>query len=264
MAAIDVHTHAFPDDIAERAIAKLSAEGDWSAVGKGTVSALLESMDAADIDLSILCAIATKPDQVRGIFRWCRKIRSERIIPLPSVHPGVRKPDAWVVKIAKAGFVGIKLHPMYQDFVVDEPALDPIYAAAAERQLLVALHCGKDIAFPPDDDRAAPRRVRAVLDRHPSLRLIATHMGGWNMWEEVREHLLGTQALLETSFSLAHMPPEEATDMIRRHGADKVLFGTDWPWNDQAAEIQRVKQLDLTAPQRRAILCNNAARLLGF
>ncbi|MFP4353931.1 MAG: amidohydrolase family protein [Phycisphaerae bacterium] len=264
MAAIDIHTHAFPDSLAGRAIEKLQAAGDWQAVGDGTVDGLVASMDAADIDISVLCPIATKPDQVRGILKWCKQIHSERIIPLGSVHPRMKKPEKWVAKFAAADLPGIKLHPMYQDFIADEPLLDPIWAAAVEHDMLVTIHAGKDIAFDPEDDRASPRRLRAVLDRFPKLKLICTHMGGWQSWNEVQQHLIGSTALLETSFSLGMIDPAQAVRIIRDHGPEKVMFGTDWPWNDQAAELQKLELLDLSPRETRAVLLNNAARLLGL
>jgi hypothetical protein len=264
MAAIDVHTHAFPDEIAARAIEKLSASADWQAVGGGTVDDLLASMDAADIDVSVVCPIATKPDQVRGILKWCKKIRSDRIEPFPSVHPETPKAGKWLEKFAEAGFAGIKLHPMYQDFAADEDRLDPIYEAACRLGLAVTIHCGRDIAFPPDDDRASPERLRRVLDRHPSLTLICTHLGGWKDWDAVRKHLLGTTAWLETSFSLGFLPPDEARDLIVSHGHQKVMLGSDWPWTRQDESIAQIETLGLTDRQQRDILVTNAARLLGY
>jgi hypothetical protein len=262
MPAIDIHTHAFPDNIAARAVAKLQAMGDWQAVGDGTVHGLIDSMDAADIDISVVCAIATKPDQIKGIAKWCRKIRSQRIEPLASVHPQTPKIDKWMARLAKDDLLGIKLHPMYQDFAADEERMDPIYAAAVEHDLLVTIHAGRDIAFDPADDRASPARLGRVLDRHPGLKLIATHMGGWESWNEVETSLLGRDVYFETSFSLFRMEPDRARGLIARHGADKVLFGTDWPWNDQADEIARVQSLGLDEADTRRILYGNAAKLL--
>jgi len=264
MAAIDMHVHAFPDDLAERAIAKLEAQCDWKAVADGTISALMESMDAADIDVSVVCAIATKPDQAGGIFKWCRKIRSDRIEPLPSIHPDTPGAPKWLARFAKEGFVGIKLHTMYQNFAFDEPRMYPIYDACREHGLLVAAHCGLDIAFSADDDRAAPARIRNVIDRFPGLKLLCTHMGGWRSWDEAERHVLGAEVLLETSFSLRELGRERAVSMIRRHGADRVMFGSDWPWVAQGDEIERVRRLGLDRKLTQKVLCANAAKLLGY
>jgi len=263
MSAIDIHTHAFPDEIAERTIAALQAEGDWKAVGNGTISGLVESMDAADIDVSCVCTIATKPDQVKGILNWCKKIRSDRIEPLPSVHPKTPGAARWIRRFAQHEFAGIKLHPMYQDFVADDPAMDPIFSAVRECGLFVALHCGNDIAF-PGDARAAPLRVRRLIDRHPDLKLVCTHLGGWQAWDQAERYVLGTSAYVETSFSVPLLGLERAGQLIRRHDPRRILFGTDWPWASQKEDLALLDRLNLKAAERKAILWANAARLLGY
>ncbi|HET6427583.1 MAG TPA: amidohydrolase family protein [Phycisphaerae bacterium] len=261
MGAIDVHVHAFPDEIAARAMERLRSEGDIPSYGDGTVGGLLASMDSAGIDAAFVCAIATKPSQAEGLLKWCEKIRSERIEPLASVHPADPEAPRWIRRIAEAGLAGIKLHPMYQEFAVDEERVDPLYAAAGEQEILVACHCGLDLAYPPDDDRASPPRYARVLDKFPDLRLLCTHMGGWRSWELVEEHLLGRPVFLETSFSLKELGPQRSVDMIRRHGVERVLFGSDWPWSGQAEAVRIVQAVGLTSQEQRAIFHANAALL---
>jgi hypothetical protein len=262
MSAIDFHTHAFPDDLAGRAIAKLEAGAGWKAVAGGTVAELVRSMDRSGVDASVVCAIATRPDQVQGIIQWCERIRSNRIIPLPSVHPEDGGALKHLREIAKEGFVGIKLHPMYQDFAADEPRMEAIYSETRDNGLVLVMHCGQDIAFGPDDDRASPARVRKIVDRFKGLILVCTHMGGWRAWDQVERHLVGSEAYFETSFSIPELTPQRAADIIRRHGAERVLLGSDWPWNSQEDAIDQVNRLSLEDMQKGKILCSNAARLL--
>lgn len=267
MSTIDIHTHAFPDKLAPRAIESLEAQAPWQAAGDGTVAGLVKSMDAADIDISVVCMIATKPEQVSRIFKWCKrckKVWSDRIDPFPSVHPDVRKPGKWVSKIAKAGFVGIKLHPMYQNFLADDAKMDDIYAAASDNNLVVTLHCGRDIAFDDDDDRAAPGRIAEVAGRFEHLKLLCTHMGGWNAWDDVEKYLLGSNVYMETSFAIQFLGNERTAEFIKRHGPEKVMFGTDWPWQNQADAIKQINALPLTKQEKRGILLKNAASLLGL
>lgn len=264
MKAIDFHTHAFPDELAARAIATLQKAAAWQAVDDGTIAALLRSMDAAGIDLSVVCPIATKPRQEEGILAWCNGIRSRRIEPFPSVHPRADDPARWVRLFAQQGYRGIKLHPMYQGFAADEPLMDPLYSTAADESLAVMLHCGKDIAFPPEDDRASPSRLRRVADRFPSLKLVCTHLGGWNDWDEVQRHLLGTAVYMETSFSIKRLGLERAAAMIRNHDPRRVMLGSDWPWTAQSDELALLSQLGLPPQQQEAIRWRNAAVLLGL
>ena len=263
MGTIDIHTHAFPDALAGRAIPYLEAEAFWPGVADGTTGALLAGMDEAGVEVSVICNIATKPSQTKVIVEWCGQIRSDRLEPLASVHPEDPEGPDWIGRIADAGLAGIKLHPMYQSFAADDERMDPVYAAAAQTGLLVTFHCGRDIAYPPEDDRASPRRIRNVLDRHPGLKVVATHLGGWRDWDAVEEHLLGQDVYFETSFTLGHLAARRVADMIRRHRADRMVFGSDWPWNAQADEIARVRSLQLPEDLEERLLATNAAELLG-
>ena len=174
-------------------------------------------------------------------------------------------PEPRVARAAQAGLPGVKLHPNYQAFAADEPRGDDVYRAIADHGLVLLAHCGRDFAFPPDDDRAAPHRFARVLDRHPSLRLVATHMGGYRMWDEVEQVLVGRDNVwLETSFSLGELESDRAADIIRRHGYKHVLFGTDWPWNRHDAELARLDALPLPDSAKNLIRLSNAAKLLGF
>ena len=265
MPVIDVHAHAFPDSLAPRAIAALEAEIDhkWRAFGNGTVTALIESMDAAGIDLGVVCPIATKPDQVKSIFKWCKKISNDRIIPFPSVHPDTPKVEKWLQRFAEARLPGIKLHPMYQQFWADEERMDPIYSAATDCDLAVEIHSGFDIAY-GDDDNASVERLARVMSRHPRMKLVLTHLGAWREWDNVRKHLVGSGVYMETSFSLDWLGPEGVEEIIRDHGPEHVLFGTDWPWARQDKEVDMLNALGLSEKEKDAILWSNAARLLGF
>jgi hypothetical protein len=51
---------------------------------------------------------------------------------------------------------------------------------------------------------------------------------------------------------------------MRGHGTDRILFGTDGPWTDAAAEIAELRALGLSADEVEAVLWRNAARLLGL
>jgi predicted TIM-barrel fold metal-dependent hydrolase len=261
MKIIDFHTHAFPDKLAERALTAI-AHPDWPAYLGGKVSDLIASMDRNGIDVSVVCPIATKPEQVEGIFRWCEQIRSRRIEPFASVHPEGADAISWLEKIAAAGIKGIKLHPMYQEFEVDRPRMIEIYSACASLGLMVLLHCGQDLSWPPEDDRVTPERIATALSAVPDATFITSHMGGWRMWDAAERFLIGKHCWMETSFSLSELPPQRAVDMMRRHGIDRVIFGTDSPWADQAVEISRLKALPLTPQEQEKILYSNAAKLL--
>jgi predicted TIM-barrel fold metal-dependent hydrolase len=261
---IDIHTHAFPDFLAQRAIEQLEAMscGEKSHLD-GTVSDLLRSMDQAGIAVCVLCSIATVPKQVRNIIQWSQEIASDRIIPFPSIHPDYPDFRDEIARIKDLGLRGIKMHPQYQRFSIDEDRLMPIYEAIAEHDLILTMHAGFDISFPTDPS-ASPDKTARVVERFPELKLIACHLGGWRQWDEVRRHLAGKDLYFETSYTIGDLPDEKILDLISLHGEDKIVFGTDSPWKDQAKSIEEINALPISDEAREKILHVNAERLLGL
>ncbi len=258
----DFHVHAFPGDLAPRAVEKLQALHGGRAALDGTVGALLASMDRAGIARSVVCSIATAPKQVEPILNWSLGIRSERIEPFASVHPASEDAPAQVERVARSGLLGIKLHPQYQDFLPDEPRMWPIYDAVQRVGLILVMHCGLDLCYPPDDERAHPERVVAVIERFPAVTLVATHMGGWRRWEAALDLLAGKALHLETSYSVGVAPGGLLRQIVARHPAERIMFGTDSPWRNQLEDLARTRALFTDADLRRLVLGANATRLL--
>ena len=254
---IDFHTHAFPEALASRAMKTLMAEAPGiKAYLDGTVADLLRSMDKAGIEKSVVCCIATKPEQFEPILRWCVAIRSERLIPFPSVHPADPACADGIRRIRAEGFRGVKLHPFYQDFFAEEDRMFPLYEETAHQGLLLVMHTGYDIAF--------PEKLLGIAETFPELKLVTTHLGAWRQWDEVRRHLLGRKIYMEMSFALEELGPERAREMILGHPDSFMLFGTDSPWTDQAGTLALLGNLQIPQKKLAQILAGNALRLLGL
>jgi predicted TIM-barrel fold metal-dependent hydrolase len=263
---IDFHTHAFPDAIAARAIQVLVEEGqkkyDVKAHLDGRISSLTASMDRSGIERSVICSIATKPAQFEPILRWSRQVMSDRIIPFPSLHPEAEDAEEQVRRIRAEGFKGVKFHPYYQDFEIDEERLFPVYRMLEREGLIVVMHTGFDLAF-ERVRKADPVRIVSVLERFPDLKLVTTHLGSWEDWEEVETHIMGKKIYMEISFSLDCMDRETARRIILNHPQDHILFGSDSPWADQAQAIALLKSLALGKDREKSILRENALNLLA-
>ncbi|MBI5633223.1 MAG: amidohydrolase family protein [Nitrospirae bacterium] len=262
---IDFHTHAFPDALAERAVQVLLEEGrkkfDVKAYLDGKISSLLASMDQNGIEKSVICSIATKPSQFDPIMKWSKQVMTDRIIPFPSLHPEAEDAADQVQRIKAEGFKGVKFHPYYQDFTIDEERLSPIYRQLEREGLIVVMHTGFDLAF----ERARkcdPEKILRVLDTFPDLKLVTTHLGAWEDWDEVEKHLSGRKIYMEISFSLDCMPKETARRIILNHPKDHILFGSDSPWADQGKAIEQLKGLELGQETEDRILRENALKLL--
>jgi predicted TIM-barrel fold metal-dependent hydrolase len=259
---VDFHTHAFPDELAERAMKMLEEEGGIRASLDGRVSSLLRSMDKNGIEKSVVCSIATKPSQFDTIMRWSRKITTDRIIPFPSVHPLDPEAAERVSQIKGEGFKGIKFHPYYQDFNVDDERLFPVYESICRESLIMVVHTGFDFAF-EKIRKADPAKIVRVLDRFPDIKLVTTHLGAWDDWDEVEKHIAGKKIYMEISFSLEYLEKEVARKIILNHPEDRVIFGTDSPWTDQGGTLALLKGLDLGQEREDLILRKNALSLLN-
>ena len=259
---IDFHTHAFPDQIAPMAIQALEKKGNVKAYLDGTVDDLLSSMDRAGIERSVVCSIATRPEQFHPILNWSQSIKSERIIPLPSVHPRDPEAMAHLLEIKDQGFIGLKMHPYYQDFFLDDPELLDLYRRISELDLLLVMHTGYDIGY-PRIQRADPERILNVLEEVPELRLITTHLGGWDEWTDVRNLLTGKPIYMEISFALDFLDQIRLRELIENHPPEFILFGTDSPWADQATTLKMLSKLGLDATLFNRIVRENGLELLG-
>ncbi|HAX62162.1 MAG TPA: amidohydrolase [Elusimicrobia bacterium] len=262
---IDFHTHAFPDKLAARAIAKLTYPSKIKPSFDGTVSGLLKSMDAAGIEKSVVLNIATKPSQTDNIIKWCTEIKSERIIPFASIHPENKKPGDLIKKISSEGLPGIKLHPMYQNFYLDDEEMFFIYEAIAKNNLILLLHTGFDIAYPADR-KADIKRLRKVILKFPKLKIVAAHTGGWRMWDEVLRFLAGLDIWIETSMTLKYIEDKKIfLEILKKHPSDKIMFGTDTPWSSQLEEVKLMQGLrDISEDLKEKIFSGNAKKLLDL
>jgi hypothetical protein len=258
---IDFHTHAFPDELASRAMAYLEEEGGIKARLDGTVSSLLGSMDKAGIEKSVVCSIATKPSQFETILNWSKSILSERIVPFPSIHPADPLAIERVSEIRGEGFKGIKFHPYYQDFNIDDELFFPVYERICRENLIVVMHTGFDFAF-EKIRKADPARIIRVIEKFPDIKMVTTHLGAWDDWAEVEKHIEGKKIYMEISFSLEFLGKEAARKIILNHPAEHLLFGTDSPWTDQGETLALFRELGLNPDIEEMVLRENAVRLL--
>jgi len=259
---VDFHTHAFSDDLAARAMKSLTEHHpDVPYYLDGTIASLLKSMDAVGIEKSVICSIATKPKQFQPIFDWSQKIRSERIIPLGSVHPADPQRDEHIKQIKQAGFKGLKMHPYYQDFFLDDDSMWSYYEQVCKNDLFLIMHTGFDIAF-EFIRRADPKKILAVTKKMPELKLITTHLGAWQQWDEVEDEIIGKNIYVEISFALDYLPPNKAKQLLEKHPADYIIFGTDSPWTKQQTTLDLLRGLNLEPARMQKILSGNAERLL--
>lgn len=261
---IDFHTHCFPERIAAKAIENLAAAGAEIPYHNGSEQSLLENIKAMGADMAVVLNIATNPRQQKSVNDYAIYLNKlEGITAFGSVHPD--SPDALeeLERLKKAGIKGIKLHPDYQHFFVEEQRLFPIYEKAAELGLITVFHAGVDIGL-PDPVHCTPEALANILPLFKGTAVVAAHFGGYMMRAETLRHLIGKDIYLDTSYSHSRFPPPWAKEIIEAHGAKKILLGSDMPWSRTDYEMNYVKSLGLSEEDLALVLGKNAQRLLSI
>ncbi len=260
---IDFHTHCFPDKIAEKAIAKLSAvSGGLEPYTNGTLQGLKDSMTRGGVDVSVVLNIATNAAQQHNVNDFAAALNGDGIVSFGSVFP--TSPDVFdeLERIKELGLKGVKLHPDYQGFSVDDPKLKPVYRKISSLGLITVFHAGYDYGFPPPYG-AMPEKLAVALSWFDSP-VVAAHWGGLNCGEGVLAHLCGRDVYFDTSFGYGQMPKYYAQKILEKHGVERMLFGTDTPWHTPQMERRLLEHLGLSDNEWKAICSQNAEKLLGL
>lgn len=261
---IDFHTHCFPERIAEKAIEKLSyVSGGLKPHTNGTVEGLRHSMQEGGVDVSVVLNIATNAHQQKSVNDFAAAINNEQdIFAFGSVFPDSEDAFDELERIKALGLKGVKLHPDYQGFSVEDPRWKPLYKKISSLGLITVFHAGFDYGFAPPYG-ATPEKMAVAASWFDSP-VVAAHWGGINCNEGVLKHLCGTDIFLDVSFGYSMMPKHYAEKILEAHGTDQLLFGTDTPWHTAPMEMRLLNTLDLSEADREKIFSANACRLLGI
>ena len=259
MSIIDFHAHIYPDKIAEKAT---NATGDFYGITPaciGTSEALLREGKRAGIDRFVLLPVATRPEQARHINTFIRdEVNAHaEFHGFGTLHPDCAEKPEEAEYILQSGLLGVKLHPDTQGFDTDDKRLFEVYDYLQGRGTLI-VHCG-DKRF----DYSHPRRLKNVIDNFPKLRVIAAHLGGWSLFDEAFALLKNSDCFFDISSCTMFLPPEKVAKYICGYGADRVLFGTDFPLWSPESEVKAFQKLPLKSTEFEKIAYKNALRVIG-
>lgn len=264
MKLVDVHAHIFPDKIANKASVAIGRFYDnfHPMEENGTIARLTELGEQAGVNHYVVFSAATRPEQVHSINDFIAeqmKANPEKITGLERLHPDMENPEEEIDRMIALGLKGVKLHPDFQEFYVDSPGAKRLYAYL-EGKLPVLFHAG-DYRY----SYSSPRRIAQVSDEFPELTIIAAHFGGWSEWREAIEWIVPRKRIfVDTCSALYSMSDEEAYKIIEMYGANRVLFGTDYPMCTYEGELAKLRRLPLTAQEQEQIFWKNAQRIFGI
>lgn len=218
-------------------------------------------MKKCAVDRAVLLNIATGPSQQRTINNTAAENNKLPFYVFGSVHPDAEDKISELKRIKELGLYGIKLHPEYQNFFIDDKKLYSIYEECESLKLPIIFHAGCDLGFSPPV-HATPDRIRKVIDLFPKLTVIAAHFGGYKCWDMVEYFLSGQNVYFDTAFTAGEISPERMKDISLKHGIDKILFASDCPWKKMSDSIKQIEQMRLSTADTEKIFEKNALRLL--
>lgn len=256
---IDFHAHIYPQKIAVKASSNIGRFYNVPMCYDGSPEKLIESGKKIGVEKYIVHSTATIAHQVESINNYIiQEVKAHKeFVGFGTIHPHYENFEDELKRIKTAGLKGIKLHPDFQQFEVDTMKMDSIYEVISALKMPILVHAG-DYRY----DFSGPKRIRHVIEKHPSLIVVAAHFGGYTEWDKAAEYLIGQRVWFDTSSTLWKLPVEKADEMIKAHGYENFLFGSDYPMWDHEDELSRFNRLNLTQEQREAILYKNALRLL--
>lgn len=255
---VDIHAHAFDDKIALKATENLHHYYEIPPVSDGRLIYLQESAKENRIDKLVVCATATKPKQVQMINEYISGLVSDSVIGFGTLHCEYDEIDAEIARMKTLGLSGIKFHPIFQNFKIDCEKAMQMFEKIGDK-FPVLIHVGDK-----NEDGATPKRLANVIKELPQITFIAAHLGGYAEWEEAKKYLIGKNLYIDTSSSVRFLPPQDATAIIREHGVDRVLFGTDYPLSNHQFEFQCMEKLRLENDEYEKIYWENAYKLLNL
>ena len=262
MKIIDTHCHVYPDKIADKASNATGTFYSLATHHNGSVGRLTERGDKAGISHYIINSLATTPAQVHAINTFIASVVNsapEKFTGLGTLHQDTEDVQSALDEITSLGLKGVKLHPDIQKVSLSDKRVMRFFEIN-DGKLPFLVHFG-DKRY----ENSNPKEVKPVLETFKTTQFIGAHFGGWSIWKEASYELYKYDNLMvDCSSSLYALNPDEAVELIRLYGADRVMFGTDYPLFDPIEEVERFNRLKLTDEEREKILYKNAVRLYGI
>ena len=263
---IDIHTHAFHPKIAHKAVDHLNSFYSITCSGDGTIANLLEREQQAGLEKCVVLCAATAPAQVIPANNYAISLQREhpeQVIAFGTVHPAYENWENELARIKAAGIRGIKLHPDFQSFWLDDPRLLPIFEAA-QKDFVFEIHIGDRTS--PEKNPSCPYKLASILRQFPGMRVIAAHFGGYRMWSHALEVFSDNRfenLWFDTSSTTPFATPELAHKLLNTFPRERILFGTDWPLYDPVEELQRLQNLGGLKDSEMEVIMSNASALLA-
>lgn len=267
---IDFHTHIFPDKIAQKTIDFLAQKANIPPHTNGSTDGLLRAMEMGGADIAVNLPVVTNPLQFESVNRFAKEInarfagQARQIISFGGIHPACEDIEGKMKWIRENGFLGVKIHPDYQQTYINDEGYVRILECARDLDLIVLTHAGVDGGYPDCPVRCTPTLAKELIRKVPYSKFVLAHCGANEMFDEVLELLCDEDVYFDTAYVLRFIGEETFKKIVERHGDDRILFGSDSPWSDIGGDVKLLKSFSLNQQTEEKIFCKNAKRLLGL
>lgn len=260
MTVVDAHVHVYPEKIALRAAESVGDFYQYPMFKEGSIPAMLAAVEGSPITHHIIYSVATKPSNVESINDFiaaeCKK--HPNFVGFMAMHQDYPNPEAEIKRAIGLGLRGMKLHPDTQKVNMDDDRLMRIYELIEGRMPLV-MHCGDYRT-----DFSHPRRMKRILHEFPNLVVDAAHFGGWSVFDLAVEYLENENCFLDMSSSQKFLGRRRTRELCEIYGADRILFGSDFPMWDPSEEFEMFESLDFPKADFEKMTWHNAERFIGM
>lgn len=260
---IDFHAHIYPEAVAAKVLTAAKKKLKVEVPGTGAPEDLRSRMKRSGIDRSVLLPLAKGREDVSSINRWVQSVCGNGLIAFGAVHPFMENLDEELDRLARLRIRGVKMMPLLQQVFPDDPNCESLYEAVIKRGMILVTHAGRD----PLDRKevfGTPERFSRVVESYPDLKIVLAHLGGLGMYDDVQRYLLkaGGNVYFDTAYVSFYLKEDEMSRLIKDIGSDRILFGSDYPWEDPGRAVEIIRGLDLSDREKESILSKTAVRLL--
>ncbi|RQW77577.1 MAG: amidohydrolase [Methanothrix sp.] len=268
---IDFHTHIYPEHVAAKVLPAAKRKLKVEVPGTGAPDDLRSRMHASNITKSVILPLAKGREDVSSLNDWILSVSGGvGLIPFGAVHPFMPDLEEELDRLVAAGVRGVKMMPLLQEVFPDDSRCERLYEAVIARDMFLVTHAGRD-PLEREEIYGTPQRFARTVQSFPDLKVDLAHLGGLRMWDDVQKYLLskdilsaGKNVFFDTAYVSFYMAEKEIADLIEEIGPDRILFGSDYPWEEPGRAAGIIKRLDLSSQEKDAILWKNAAKILNL
>ena len=274
---IDIHTHIFPPDVRDHRDAYIGRDATFRELYSdpkariATAEDLLASMDEAGVEIGVALGFAWADaelcQQHNEYLLEAAAKSSGRILPFCTIQPSDKDSRDVIKALAIGGARGLgELRPASQGYtLIDSSEADLLGWAADAYDLPLLFHSTEPVGHPYAGKAGLPlEQLGRFVNDFPGATVIAAHWGGglpfYALMPEVKSSLHMTY--FDTAATGFLYSPEIYRIGIELAGAERILFGSDFPLVSQQKALEQMRAAPMPGDARELIEGENARKLL--